>query len=168
MKRTELGIGSKSRERGSTFSKPRSEIKRKAVLTPAPFFPDGSIVGKAKPKARRAISPAHPSQRARVAGKVCVVSDCEATHCHPAHLIDRSLGGDDDPRSVVPLCPQHHREYDDDHTLSLLEHLEPHFREELAYAVEQIGLMGALKRITNRHWIVDPRDAYKDLPEEER
>jgi hypothetical protein len=166
MKRTELSVGSKSRERGTTFSAERRPLERKPLKRLA-VLGDATQPPKPKPKRRRSISPAHPSQRARVAGKVCAVSDCGATHCDPAHLIDRSLGGDDDPRATVPLCRPHHDAYDDG-DLSLLEHLEPHFREELAYAVEMVGLMTALKRITNRHWIVDPRDAHKDHQESDR
>jgi hypothetical protein len=67
------------------------------------------------------------------------------------HLIDRSLGGDDDPRAVVPACWRCHRLYDEGR-LSLLEHLERRYRAELAYAVELAGLLGALRRITNARW----------------
>jgi hypothetical protein len=69
----------------------------------------------------------------------------------PSHLIDRSLGGDDDPRAIVPLCPQHHREYDDGF-LSLVEYLEPYYREEVAYAVLTVGIVRALERLTNERW----------------
>jgi hypothetical protein len=64
------------------------------------------------------------------------------------HLIDRSLAGDDDPRAVVPGCWRCHRLYDEGE-ISLLEHLEPRYRAELAYAVELVGLLAALRRITN-------------------
>jgi hypothetical protein len=106
---------------------------------------------RAKPKAtkRRPISPASKEQRSKVAVEVCVV--CQADHVHPAHLIDRSLGGDDDARAVVALCPPHHRAYDDG-ALSLLEYLEPHYREEVAYAVMTVGLVRALERLTNCRW----------------
>ena len=67
------------------------------------------------------------------------------------HLIDRSLGGDDDPRITVPGCRRCHRLYDEGR-LSLLEHLESSHRAELAYAVELVGLLAALRRITNRRW----------------
>lgn len=101
----------------------------------------------AKPN-RRPVSPASSAQRRKVAGKACIV--CAGSPCHPAHTIDRSLcpEGAEDPRAVVPLCPTHHRSYDEGH-LSLLEHLEPHYRAELAFAVERFGLVSTLERLTN-------------------
>jgi hypothetical protein len=136
MKRTPLGPGAKSLARGSTFAKPRSELRRSA------------------PKRRRkSISPASPEQREKVKFAGCVV--CQNEPCHPAHLIDRSIGGDDNPLAVVPLCFLHHREYDDGR-LSLLEHLEPSHREEVAYAVKTVGLVMALQRITNCRWQPEP------------
>lgn len=92
------------------------------------------------------------AQRRKVAGQSCVV--CGDSPCHPAHVIDRALGGDDDPRAVVALCPPHHRAYDTGR-LSLLEHLEPRHREELAYAVSLVGLLAALRRLTNQRWCPD-------------
>jgi hypothetical protein len=89
---------------------------------------------------------ASPAQREKVRGRVCIV--CAAQPCHPAHLLDRALGGGDEPEAVVPLCPIHHREYDEGN-LDLLCYLEPHWRTELAYVVERHGLIRALKRITN-------------------
>lgn len=50
---------------------------------------------------------------------------------------------------VVPLCPACHRDFDDG-DLDLLPYLEPHWREQVARAVEAVGLMAALKRITKR------------------
>lgn len=131
-RRTPLGPGAKSRERRSTFAAKSTELKRTAPS-----------------KRSRGISPASPAQRSKIASEVCVV--CQSELVHPAHLIDRSLGGDDDPRAIVALCPLHHREYDDGH-LSILEYLEPHYRAELSYAVELVGLITALERITNRKW----------------
>jgi hypothetical protein len=111
------------------------------------------IYGKArKANTRRvAISEASPEQRQKVKGKACIKCRKHAGQCHPAHLIDRSLGGDDDPRAVVPLCPADHRAYDEEQ-LDLLPWLEPHYREEIAYAVELVGLMRALHRITGERW----------------
>lgn len=131
-RRTPLGAGAKSRERGSTFAAEPTELKRTAPR-----------------KRGRGISPASPAQRSKIAAEVCVV--CQSELVHPAHVIDRSLGGDDDPRAVIALCPLHHREYDDG-SLSILEYLEPHYRTELAYAVELVGLITALERITNQRW----------------
>lgn len=84
--------------------------------------------------------------------------------CHPAHLIDRSLTtiGQDDPRAVIPLCPAHHRLYDDPigtGGIDLLPYLEPHFRVEIAFAVERVGLLTTLRRVTNDRGPVHARDA---------
>lgn len=70
-----------------------------------------------------------------------------------AHLIDRSLAPDPyaDPRRVVALCREHHEAYDN-HKLDLLPHLERNHRSELARAVECIGLIGTLERVTGQHW----------------
>jgi hypothetical protein len=101
---------------------------------------------------RKAISPASPAQREKVKGAPCVVcGNYEAVD--PAHLIDRSLltEGQDDPRAVISLCRTHHREYDDG-LISVLEHLEPRHREELAFAVERFGLISTLNRVTGLRW----------------
>ena len=103
---------------------------------------------------RKAISPASPEQRAATRDRACLVCRGHAGHCHPAHLIDRSLTtvGQDDPRAVIPLCPEHHRLYDDPigtGGIDLLPFLEPHYRAELAYAVERVGLLTTLRRVTN-------------------
>jgi hypothetical protein len=153
VKTSRLKAGAKSVERRSTFAAEPKPLERKSELKrhaePADGAPRKSF------DRPRPISPASPAQRERIRGRVCCVTDCFAEFVHPAHLIDRSLGGDDDPRAVVPLCPPHHREYDDDKTLDLLPHLEPHFRVELAYAVELVGLVTALERITNDRWTTE-------------
>jgi hypothetical protein len=123
----------------------------RASKTPKPAQPRATLITTAPTKRARAISPASPAQRNRAAQGRCVV--CNASGCHPAHLIDRSLAEDaaGDPRAVVPLCPTHHREYDEG-GLSLLAHLEPHGRDALAYAVERFGLLRTLERVTNERW----------------
>lgn len=106
------------------------------------------------------ISPASPQQRVSVKERACIVCRGHAGHCHPAHVIDRSLTteGQDDPRAVVPLCPHHHRLFDEG-GLSILEHMEPHMRTELAWAVERVGLLTTLYRVTNdRTWKPDHRE----------
>ena len=92
------------------------------------------------------------AQKARVQDKACLV--CAQQPCDPAHLIDKSLApsAGDDPRAVVPLCRLHHRAYDD-HKLDLSAYLEPAYREEIAHAVEAVGLFRALRRITGQEWI---------------
>ena len=103
-----------------------------------------------QPTKRRPISPASPAQRNKVRLAPCICCDSLGP-CDPAHLVSRAEGGDDDPRAVVPLCRRCHRAYDDGN-LDLLPSLEPHFREELAYAVELVGLLRALERVTNCRW----------------
>lgn len=97
---------------------------------------------------RRAISPASRAQRNKVLaeGKCrrCGLPDTVAA-LHPAHVCDRSLGGCDQPECVVPLCPVCHRGYDEGQIdlLPVLDH------REQAHAVNHLGIVGALRRITN-------------------
>lgn len=119
------------------------------------------IFGKRRPSRAdgRGISEASSEQREKVKGKPCI--RCRKPGpCHPAHLIDRSICsvGADDALAVVSLCPSCHREYDEE-DLSLLEHLEPHHREELAFAVERVGLLTALFRISGETWAPVDRKA---------
>ena len=139
-------------------------------LAPAGYCsPDCHQAGKPKGGPRRtpqkprraAISPASPAQRASIKDRACIVCRGHAGHCHPAHIIDRSLTteGQDDPRAVVALCNSCHRAYDEER-LSLLEHLEPWHRDELAYAVKRVGLLSTLYRVTNdRSWRPERKDA---------
>ena len=92
---------------------------------------------------------ASPAQRNKVKDEVCLV--CGLGPCDPAHTISRAMGGDDDPRCVVPLCREHHRAYDTGQ-ISILEYLEPRWREEVAYAVMLVGLVTALQQLTNERW----------------
>jgi hypothetical protein len=86
-------------------------------------------------------------QQEAVRDKACIV--CTASPCDPAHLIDKSLATDlGDPRAVVPLCRRCHRAYDEG-GLDLLPYLEPRWRVELAFAVERVGLLSTLQRVTN-------------------
>lgn len=86
---------------------------------------------------------------ARYAG-ACIVCWKQGEH---AHLIDRSLAPDPwkDPRRVVALCREHHTAYDD-HELDLLPYLEPHHRSELARAVECVGLVTTMERVSGQRW----------------
>ncbi len=104
-----------------------------------------------QPKRRRPLTEASREQRAAVANKACVV--CRCGPCDPAHLLPLGVcaDGDGDPRAVIPLCrglDGHHRAYDDG-DLDLLPYLEPHYRTELAFAVERFGLVSTLRRVTN-------------------
>lgn len=112
-------------------------------------------------KKRKPISEASPAQRKATADRACVCCAKHAGACHPAHLIPKGLvhDGEGDPRATVPLCPEHHRLFDTGE-LDLLPHLEPHWREQLAYAVERFGLLPTLRRVTNQRWVaVDEREA---------
>jgi hypothetical protein len=125
----------KRRAAGEAAHVPRAQLERKPTVA----------------QRRRPISEASPEQRAAVANRACVV--CRVSPCDPAHLIPKGLcaDGDGDPLAVVPLCrgaDGHHRAYDDG-DLDLLPFLEPHFRTELAFAVERFGLISTLRRVTN-------------------
>ncbi len=118
-----------------------------------------AVVSERKPTVpkRRVISEASPEQREAVALKACVAR--REGPCHgpvdPAHLIPRALcpDTDGDPRAVVPLCRHHHDGYDGKPgvapSLDLLPYLEPHYRDELAFAVQRVGLLSTLRRVTN-------------------
>jgi hypothetical protein len=84
-------------------------------------------------------------------GNACLV--CWRSPTDRAHVIDRSLASDShaDPRRIVFLCREHHEAYDD-HRLDLLPHLERSHRSELARAVELVGLITTLERVTGQHW----------------
>ena len=85
-------------------------------------------------------------------GNACIV--CWKAPTDRAHLIDRSLAPDKggDPRRVVFLCREHHDAYDN-HTLDLLPYLEKRHRPELARAVELVGLLTTLERVTGNQWV---------------
>jgi hypothetical protein len=130
----------------------RSELKRKTPMKRGSATLARVELRRSAPKPRsKAISPATPEQRAKVRERACVV--CSNGPCDPAHLVDRSLApsAGDDRRAVVPLCRRCHDLYDA-HKLDLSPHLEPHYREEIAWAVEAVGLFPALKRITGSRW----------------
>jgi hypothetical protein len=93
-----------------------------------------------------------PAQRERVRGKPCLCCGGSA-YVDPAHLIDRGTAPSaaDNPRAVVPLCRWCHQSFDDG-DLDLSPWLEPRYREEVAWAVEAVGLFAALRRITKRRW----------------
>jgi hypothetical protein len=101
------------------------------------------------PLRRSAVSPASPAQRAKAAGRACLV--CGQRPVDPAHLVPRSLGGCDQPDCVVPLCRFHHRRYDRGE-LDLLPYLEPRFRAELQHGLAHLGLLGLLRRVTGCRW----------------
>lgn len=91
---------------------------------------------------------ASKAQRAKCRFSTCAC--CGAPNPDPAHLIPRSLCsiGQDDPQAVIPLCRTHHRQYDQG-GLDILADLEPLYRTELAFAVQRVGLMLTVRRVTN-------------------
>lgn len=100
---------------------------------------------------RPGVSPASPVQRDKVRDLACIV--CREQPVTPCHVIDRSITtvGQDDALAVVPVCQRCHRQYDE-YCLDLLPFLEPHWRDELAFAVQRIGLVATFRRVTNdRH-----------------
>lgn len=110
------------------------------------------------PRRTSSFTPASTEQRAKVKGQPCIVlkeDDPCSGPVQPAHVIDRSLGGDDHEACVVPLCEKHHDAYDNARTLSILEFMEPRYREEIQYAVGLLGLVRALERLTNERWSPD-------------
>jgi hypothetical protein len=134
---------------------------RVGAVTP---IPNGLRAAAPRPvkNRRRGISPATPDQRLKARGAACVVcglTSLEAT-IDPSHLIPRGMTtvGQDDERAVVPLCRRCHDAYDREQ-LDLSSHLEPGYREEVAFAVERVGLFAALRRITNSTWAPTERAA---------
>lgn len=96
----------------------RTELQRKTELRADPertrVFVERSRRSSAKTMVRpRAISPASPEQRAKVAGRVCASCGDPSQKCDPAHLTQRSQGGCDHPDCVVPLCRGCHRLFDE-------------------------------------------------------
>lgn len=89
---------------------------------------------------------ASKAQRDKVRHMSCLV--CRSQPVDPAHIIPRSLGGDDDPRCVIPLCRRCHRSYDEG-GLDLEPFLEPLWRSERAYAVLLVGAEAARRRVSN-------------------
>jgi hypothetical protein len=101
------------------------------------------------PLRRSLVSSASQAQRAKVAGRSCLV--CGKRPVDPAHLVPRSVGGCDDPDCCVPLCRAHHRLYDRGE-IDLLAQLEPRYRAELAHALAHLSLLSLLRRVTGTRW----------------
>jgi hypothetical protein len=110
---------------------------------------------KATPRKRQAIKTTSSRQQEKCRPAACVVCRRPGPS-HTAHLIDKGQAEDfGDPRATIPLCPDHHRAYDEE-DFDLLPYLEPHHREELAYAVERFGLLSTLQRVTGSRWEPTP------------
>ena len=105
---------------------------------------------------RRAVSPATPAQRARAKAMGCVVTGAQEG-VDPAHLIARGFTtvGQDEPLAVVGLRRDLHRRYDAGE-LDLLPYLTGRHDDAVAFAVQRVGLITALERITNAKWMPVP------------
>jgi len=100
---------------------------------------------------------ASEDQRRKVDGRRCLVCG-RSDAVDPAHLAPRSRGGCDHADCVVPLCRRCHRAFDDGR-LDLLPYLEPHRRAELAHALQHLGLLALLERLTSERWAPERREA---------
>lgn len=117
----------------------RTPLRRRGRLRARQPFPR-------TPLRRTPLSVASAAQCIAAARSACVVCGSRR-RIDPAHMIPRSLGGCDDCLCVVVLCRSCHRAYDAG-KLDLLPHLEPACRAQLARAVEHVGLVGAVRRIS--------------------
>lgn len=155
MRRSELSPGARSLERGSTFAKPRSELKR-TELTASPVTASGDSQ---RPALRRApISPASPAQRSKVAGRASIVSG--QSPCDPAHVWPRGRGGCNSVDCVIALTRLEHQAFDNG-DLDILPYLIDHgCWVEMAHAVlvHQVDPIALLQRLTGDRWMVDPRN----------
>jgi hypothetical protein len=146
-RRKGLGPGRKSLDRGSTFDKTRSELRRRR-----------------RPRRRRTISPASEEQR---------IATAAADHCvgcgrsrgalerigyvlDPGHLAPRSKGGCDDVRCApFPLCRNRfngegcHRAFDQGELdlLPLVSGDLDRFRPALQHALEHLGPVQLVERL---------------------
>ena len=126
----------------------RTPLRRRKALRPGRPLRRATPLARRTPLQRRALAPASAGQRAKVAGRPCLVCALRVA-VDPAHLVPRGLGGCDEPDCVVALCRVHHRAYDRGE-LDLLPYLEPTARREAAHAVLHLGLIGALRRLSGR------------------
>jgi hypothetical protein len=128
----------------------RTPLRRTAGLATRTALKRTAPLKRTTPLARGPVSAASAAQQRKVLGRPCLVCGARAP-VDPAHLVPRSLGGCDHADCVVALCRGHHRAYDRG-DLDLVPHLEPAHRREAAHAVEHLGLIGALRRLTgSRH-----------------
>jgi hypothetical protein len=97
---------------------------------------------------------AHPAQRARVAGRGCIV--CGARPCDPAHLIPQWYRACCHAEGVIPLCRRHHRAYDWG-GLNILGWITDELAEELAHALMHVRARELLRGLQGGGW-GDPED----------
>lgn len=139
MKRTRLT--------GSTPLVRSSELRRQTPLRPVPPRSPQQPSLKRTPLGRTTLE-----QKQRVGGRACIVCAEHGGRCHPAHVVPRSHPkmseeAANDLRAVVPLCPTHHRAFDEGR-LDLLPYLEPGWRDSQEWAAGAVGLASAMRTIT--------------------
>lgn len=74
---------------------------------------------------------------------------CRRAPVDPAHVVARARGGCDAPECVIPLCREHHRQYDE----GWLDVLPLLSKVEQAHAVGHVGLVAAIHQTTNVRWV---------------
>lgn len=120
VKRSTLGPGAASLERGSTFKAERKPLERRTELgpgTPKDGKPRRSTLKQGNSFA------ASKAQREKVAGAVSIVS--AQGPCDPCHLVPRSHGGCEHPDCVFPLTRLEHDAFDNGQ-LDVLPYLISH------------------------------------------
>jgi hypothetical protein len=122
----------------------RRELRRRRRLERRKGVRRSGRPQRRKPLRRSRIAPASEAQRAKVAGRTCLV--CGRRPVDPAHLVPRSLAGCDESECVVPLCRRCHRAFDQGE-LELLPCLEPGCRVELAHALSHLPLVALVRRV---------------------
>lgn len=151
MKRSPLGAGGRSFDRGSTFSAEPKPLRRTSPLKASPGNGRNSTL-----KAGKGFA-ASPAQRAKVAVQVCAVIECGIEHCDPAHLAPRAMGrGCGDPACVIALCRHHHEQFDHG-ALDLLPHLAGRgFQVELAHMQSHYDdPLSVVIRLSGHRWVPD-------------
>jgi hypothetical protein len=100
---------------------------------------------------RTPLGHASAEQKRKTEAQGCRVSawTFETGTVHPAHVVDRGIGGCDSELCVIGLRADLHREYDRGE-LSILEFLT---LEEQEHAAGHLGLLGALKRTTGESYV---------------
>lgn len=172
MKRSKLGPGKRSLERGSTFRPARQKDDREPppgppppptpgvenIARPAPLLSDIDRQAWGTRRSRMGASKSQVAKRKRV-GACIVTGDTEGIDA--AHLVDRSLGGCDSPECVVPLRRDVHEAYDR-HEFDLLPFLIAQgCVAELQHALGHMdgNVLGLLERLTGDRYVPERQAA---------
>lgn len=111
------------------------------------------------PKRRRGgISEASKAQRAKVRDLACLMCGRdrhEGVKIDPAHVWARGKGGCDHPDCVVPLCREHHREYDENRLDLLVVLISAGYWTELAHptACHEVSPTRIVEELTGQHFV---------------